>query len=160
MLGCHKGTVAKHWRDWKLPGFIDEQGRRWFSKSGIEDWLDGPDPRLRPTKSWILPEDGIVDELAIRLAMSGERRIALTERERKIAVERMAKQGATSSEIIKALRAGPHWVRVTLNELGYDLVGTSSTGMYVVPKDRPRKPPEKFDEFASPLAHPHVRLWR
>ena len=51
-------------------------------------------PRRRPTR-WVLPEDGIVDEVAVAIAAAGTRPVALTRTERWLAARRILAAGGT-----------------------------------------------------------------
>jgi hypothetical protein len=52
---------------------------------------------------WVIPEDGIVDELAVELAASGERRVRLTHMERRLATARILTHGGTPSLVYERL---------------------------------------------------------
>lgn len=53
-----------------------------------------------------MKEDGIVDEIAIEIAASGEREVALTPGERDLAVAMMVRRGATLPQICQRLAMG------------------------------------------------------
>lgn len=59
---------------------------------------DPPCRRRRPPR-WLLPDDGIIDELAVRIAASGARRVALTMPEREAAAALMITRGADTAEL-------------------------------------------------------------
>jgi hypothetical protein len=52
---------------------------------------------------WLLPEDGVHDPIAIELAATGERSVALTESERRIAAGLILTAGGTPNLIAKRL---------------------------------------------------------
>ena len=52
---------------------------------------------------WLIPEDGVVDELAVELAASGERRVRLTHHERRLATARILAHGGTPSLVYERL---------------------------------------------------------
>jgi hypothetical protein len=53
---------------------------------------------------WVLPDDGIVDPIAVEIASSGIRRVALTRTERQLAAGRILASGGTPYVISKRLR--------------------------------------------------------
>ena len=53
---------------------------------------------------WVLPEDGIVDEVAVAIAAAGTRPVALTRTERWLAAGRILAAGGTPFLISKRLR--------------------------------------------------------
>jgi len=59
-------------------------------------------PRIRPAR-WVLPEDGIVDEVAVTIAAAGTRPVALTRTERWLAAGRILAAGGTPYLISKRL---------------------------------------------------------
>jgi hypothetical protein len=63
----------------------------------VTRWTD-PIPDL-----WVIPEDGIVDELAVELAASGERCVRLTHKERRLATARILAHGGTPSLVYERL---------------------------------------------------------
>jgi len=46
-------------------------------------------------RRWVLPEDGIVDDLAVELAATGRRAVPLTPTERRLAAARILAAGGT-----------------------------------------------------------------
>lgn len=52
---------------------------------------------------WRLPEDGIVDEIAVEIAARGERRVALTDTERRAAAALIVARGGHSGDIARRL---------------------------------------------------------
>jgi hypothetical protein len=66
-----------------------------------------PAPRAR----WLLPDDGIIDPIAIELAASGIRPVALTPVERRLAAARILAAGGRPSQIARRLRMGRHAAR-------------------------------------------------
>lgn len=58
----------------------------------------------RPGRArWVLPEDGIVDELAVHIAATGTRPVALTPTERRLAAARILAAGGTPNLVSKRL---------------------------------------------------------
>ena len=57
-----------------------------------------PEPRR-----WVLPDDGIIDDLAVELAAAGTRPVALTRPERRLAAARILANGGTPYLISKRL---------------------------------------------------------
>jgi DNA-binding CsgD family transcriptional regulator len=52
---------------------------------------------------WVLPEDGIIDELAVQIAAAGTRRVALTPTEQRLAAARILAAGGTPYRICRHL---------------------------------------------------------
>ena len=59
--------------------------------------------RRRSRNSWVLPDDGIVDEIAMAIAAAGTRPVALTRTERRLAAERILASGGTPYLISRRL---------------------------------------------------------
>lgn len=53
---------------------------------------------------WLLPDDGIIDDIAIEIAACGTRPVALTPAERRLAAERILARGGTPYQIGRRLR--------------------------------------------------------
>lgn len=53
--------------------------------------------------AWMLPDDGIIDPVAVRIAASGERRVRLTAPERRAAAELIVARGGTVRVIAERL---------------------------------------------------------
>lgn len=51
----------------------------------------------------ILPDDGIIDPIAVEIAASGERRVRLTNAERELAAQNILAQGGGASLIARRL---------------------------------------------------------
>jgi DNA-binding CsgD family transcriptional regulator len=64
--------------------------------------MSAPTARRRRAR-WVLPEDGIVDELAIEIAAAGIRPVALTPTEQQIAAARILAAGGTPYRISRHL---------------------------------------------------------
>lgn len=138
VLERHKSTIHRAWKSWGLPVIKNERG---YIEVRVRDLLRWEKPPVmhRITKGWILPEDGILDEVAIEIAIRGQRPVRLTLRERRAVVKSLIDRGASPGEIIEKLRTNPKWVTRTLHELGYDVLGTGGNhGTYIVPKNRPK----------------------
>lgn len=54
-------------------------------------------------REWTIPEDGIIDPLAVEIAASGQRRVRLTWTERRIAAALIMARGGTSYQVAKRL---------------------------------------------------------
>jgi hypothetical protein len=82
-------------------------------------WLesDGPEPesahqecgvhQMSPGRArgdaWLLPDDGIIDRIAVEIAARGERKVALTAPERRAAAELILAHGGTAQVIAERL---------------------------------------------------------
>jgi hypothetical protein len=53
--------------------------------------------------AWMLPDDGIIDPIAVEVAAKGERRVALTAPERRAAAEMILARGGTVRDIAERL---------------------------------------------------------
>jgi hypothetical protein len=53
---------------------------------------------------WVLPDDGIIDPIAVEVAASGQRPVRLTRAERRAAAARILAKGGTAWTIAKRLR--------------------------------------------------------
>jgi hypothetical protein len=53
--------------------------------------------------AWMLPDDGIIDQVAVEIAAKGERRVALTAPERRAAAEMILASGGTVRDIAERL---------------------------------------------------------
>jgi hypothetical protein len=53
--------------------------------------------------AWMLPDDGIIDPIAVEIAAKGERRVALTAPERRAAAEMILARGGTVAVIAERL---------------------------------------------------------
>jgi hypothetical protein len=56
-----------------------------------------------PRPRWVLPDDGITDPIAIEIAASGTRPVALTRPERRLAAELILARGGTPYLVSKRL---------------------------------------------------------
>jgi hypothetical protein len=96
----------------------------------------------RPTV--LLAEDGIIDPIAVYIAVNGVRKIAMTHRERVEAVRQMLTRGSSIREMCDNLHVQPGVVRSILDELGFECVRNEhiagSKIMVILPKDRVRGP--------------------
>jgi hypothetical protein len=70
--------------------------------------------------SWILKDDGIFDDVAVDIAVEGLRPIAMTEAERRCAIERLAIFGQPPAEISRRVKMCSSRVISTLSELGWE----------------------------------------
>lgn len=53
--------------------------------------------------AWIIPEDGIIDPLAVLIAASGRRRVRLTQAERRLAAALILARGGTTYRVARSL---------------------------------------------------------
>jgi len=53
--------------------------------------------------AWMLPDDGIIDRVAVEIAAKGERRVRLTAPERRVAAEIILARGGTVTVIAERL---------------------------------------------------------
>jgi hypothetical protein len=60
-------------------------------------------PNIRPRTAWLLPDDGILDPVAIDLAARGVRPVALTASERRVAAALILAAGGSPNTIAKRL---------------------------------------------------------
>jgi hypothetical protein len=70
---------------------------------------------------WLLPEDGVIDPVAIELAATGERSVALTISERRIAAGLILAAGGTPNLIAKRLHMAHANARSLADEITADL---------------------------------------
>jgi hypothetical protein len=59
--------------------------------------------RQPPGDAWMLPDDGIIDQVAVEIAAKGERRVKLTAPERSAAAEIILARGGTVAVIAERL---------------------------------------------------------
>lgn len=77
--------------------------------------LDQQNARQRTV--WLLPEDGVIDPVAIELAATGERSVALTETERRLAAGLILDAGGTPNLIAKRLHMAHCNARALADEI-------------------------------------------
>jgi hypothetical protein len=66
-----------------------------------------PAPGPRPRSRWLLPDDGIIDPIAVEIAAAGTRPVALTPAERRLAAAAiLARPGGSPWRISQRLRMG------------------------------------------------------
>lgn len=70
---------------------------------------------------YLLPDDGLIDEVAVSIAVSGARRVRLTEAERLEAAARMIRRGADVAELAAHLGTNPATAGRLVRALGYRL---------------------------------------
>jgi len=63
-----------------------------------------PEPHRTARRSWVLTDDGVIDPIAVEIAASGSRPVALTRAERQLAAGRILARGGTLSLISRRLR--------------------------------------------------------
>lgn len=56
-----------------------------------------------PADAWMLPDDGIIDPIAVEIAAKGERRVALTAPERHAAAQIILARGGTVAVVAERL---------------------------------------------------------
>lgn len=74
-------------------------------------------PPARRRSTWLLPEDGICDPVAIDLAARGVRPVALTPTERRIAATRILAAGGTATTLARRLRMSHATARVLVAQI-------------------------------------------
>ena len=52
---------------------------------------------------WVIPEDGIIDAIAVQIAASGQRRVKLTRTERRFAAALILARGGNAYQVHKRL---------------------------------------------------------
>jgi hypothetical protein len=52
---------------------------------------------------WVIPDDGIIDAIAIQIAVCGQRRVRLTPMERRLAAALIVANGGTAYRVAKCL---------------------------------------------------------
>ena len=57
---------------------------------------------------WLLPDDGIIDPVAVEIAARGTRRVRLTARERRAAAALIVARGGTANDIARRLGMSGH----------------------------------------------------
>ena len=98
-------TYATRWRQHVLT--------RHAARSTQASLFDPPPPRSR----WTLPDDGIIDELAVEIAAKGIRPVALTPAERRLAAARILASGGTAHLISKRLHVSNRTAHALAAEL-------------------------------------------
>ncbi|MEV5747167.1 hypothetical protein AB0L00_05060 [Actinoallomurus sp. NPDC052308] len=74
-------------------------------------------PVARRRTARLLPEDGILDPIAIDLAARGIRPVALTPTERRLAAARILAAGGTATTLARRLRTSHTTARALINEI-------------------------------------------
>jgi hypothetical protein len=82
-----------------------------------------PAPRTANSK-WVIPDDGIIDPIAVEIAASGQRMVRLTRAERRAAAARILARGGTAWTVASRLRMQYAAARV----LAASIAETSGTG--------------------------------
>lgn len=108
--------------------------------------------------SYLLKDDGIIDELAVEIAASGGRKVRLTLTEQRMAVERMLKAGASVHDMCARLGTNNLAVKKILAELGQEIVkdGRQNAPRVILPVDRPRKSGAAFLTEALQALTEHI----
>lgn len=83
-----------------------EADKRFFDLR--ESGYDGVTARAPRGDAWMLPDDGIIDPVAVEIAASGERRVRLTAPERRAAAELIVARGGTVRVIAERLCMNEH----------------------------------------------------
>lgn len=90
-------------------------------------------------------EDGIIDHIAIEVAVSGSRPVRLTPTERRMSIERMVRNGEGFRTICNHLGIGGVLLRKLLDEAGYEILldpvqpWTGAGKFLITRKDRKKK---------------------
>ena len=66
---------------------------------------------------WVIPEDGIIDTLAVQIAASGQRRVRLTRMERRLAVALILARGGNAYQVHKRLGVSSATARTLTDSL-------------------------------------------
>lgn len=80
------------------------------------------------TTPWIIPDDGIVDDVAVSVAASGTRKVRLTLRERRLAAERILAEGGGTRDIGTRL----NMLMRPAKELAEDILGQQAAELGAV----------------------------
>jgi hypothetical protein len=99
-----------------------------------------------PKRPWELYDDGIVDQIAIGIAVSGIRRVRLSPPEQIEVVTRMMRYDYGTAEIAQHMGIGPGRLAEILDGMGFEVIidPTQSGAQYqgrrmIARKDRPQK---------------------
>jgi hypothetical protein len=93
-------------------------------QKSVREIPSGKNGPARPRSRWLLPEDGITDEIAIDLAATGTRPVALTPGERRAAAARILAAGGTPYRISVRL----HMNTQAAHALAAELTARPDTG--------------------------------
>lgn len=74
-----------------------------FEMTSVDVPLPASPVRRGACSPWVLPEDGFADLIAVEIAASGTRRVALTPTERVMAAARILAAGGTAHDIAERL---------------------------------------------------------
>ena len=77
--------------------------------------------RAAPHAAMLLPDDGLIDEVAVSIAVSGARRVRLTPSERDLAARIMVGRGADLAELAAHLGTSTAAAGRLIKALGYRL---------------------------------------
>ena len=77
--------------------------------------------RAAPHAAMLLPDDGLIDEVAVSIAVSGARRVRLTPPERDLAARLMIARGADVAELAAHLGTSTAAAGRLIKALGYRL---------------------------------------
>lgn len=75
---------------------------------------------------WLLPEDGIIDPVAVEVAARGTRRVRLTAAERRLAAALILARGGSANDIARRLCMSGHAARALA--AGIQAAGTAAAG--------------------------------
>jgi hypothetical protein len=82
---------------------------------------------------WLLPEDGIVDDVAIARAVSGEScPVAMTPAERELAIHGIISAGGGCVEVALALGTDPGHAGRFIRALGYRIIREQNTNVSMI----------------------------
>jgi hypothetical protein len=71
----------------------------------------------RDTGAWLIPDDGIIDDVAVDVAARGQRLVCLTRTERKLAARRILAEGGTYAQVARNLGCGKDMASALVREL-------------------------------------------
>jgi hypothetical protein len=75
---------------------------------------------------WLLPEDGIIDPVAIEIAARGTRRVRLTTTERRMAAVLILDRGGSSNDLAQCLCLSGHAARALAASILSQAAGTAA----------------------------------
>lgn len=97
-----------------------------------------------PPNAWLLPEDGIIDHLAVTIAAEGTRLVRLTPAERELAARRIIADGGGVGELVSHLGISFRQAGDLVRQLGYRLSRCKhSNTSVIITADNSRLGPER-----------------
>lgn len=128
------GICAKNYKCRVQQQLSRQGGQRTRPPRGESVWVLPPAYEIDEDGNQILDDNGkpieIVDEVAVRVAVSGVRRVALTERERRLVIEKMIKTGWQYREIADHIGTSPAKLKPIIEDLGFTLIPRRQAGSH------------------------------